>query len=66
MSGDKQQPGKDTDRKAVRQPPGKPIGQPAWSDGLRKLYDEVVDEPLPESFKDLLEKLDDPTDRGSA
>ncbi|MDY7097927.1 MAG: NepR family anti-sigma factor [Pseudomonadota bacterium] len=32
---------------------------PDWADGLRQLYDSVVDEPLPDSFKDLLAKLDD-------
>lgn len=31
---------------------------PEWANGLRKLYDSVVDEPLPDSFKDLLEQLD--------
>jgi hypothetical protein len=33
--------------------------QPDWADGLRQLYDSVVDEPLPDSFKDLLERLDE-------
>lgn len=32
---------------------------PDWANGLRRLYDSVVDEPLPDSFKDLLSKLDD-------
>ena len=36
---------------------GKP-GKPGWADGLRKLYDGVVAEPLPDSFEDLLRKLD--------
>lgn len=31
---------------------------PEWADGLRKLYDFVVEEPLPDSFDDLLKKLD--------
>ena len=31
---------------------------PGWADGLRKLYDDVVSEPLPDSFNDLLKKLD--------
>lgn len=35
---------------------------PEWADGLRQLYDSVVDEPLPDSFKDLLDKLDDDND----
>lgn len=32
--------------------------KPEWADGLRQLYDSVVDEPLPDNFKDLLAKLD--------
>lgn len=33
-------------------------GSPGWANGLRQLYDSVVDEPLPDAFKDLLSKLD--------
>ncbi len=36
--------------------------QPGWAAGLRKLYNSVVEEPLPDSFKDLLRKLDDSED----
>lgn len=32
---------------------------PEWANGLRQLYDAVVDEPLPDSFKDLLAQLDE-------
>jgi hypothetical protein len=32
--------------------------QPDWAAGLRQLYDSVVEEPLPDSFSDLLSKLD--------
>lgn len=32
--------------------------EPEWAKGLRRLYDSVVDEPLPDSFEDLLKKLD--------
>ncbi len=32
---------------------------PGWTAGLRQLYDEVVEEDLPDSFRDLLSKLDD-------
>lgn len=32
---------------------------PEWAAGLKRLYDSVVDEPLPNSFKDLLSRLDD-------
>ena len=38
---------------------GEGVQQPEWADGLRQLYNSVVDEPLPDSFKDLLSKLDD-------
>lgn len=31
---------------------------PDWTSGLKRLYDSVLDEPLPDSFKDLLSKLD--------
>ena len=37
--------------------------KPDWADGLRQLYDSVVDEPLPDAFKDLLEKLDEDGDK---
>lgn len=33
--------------------------QPDWATGLKRLYDSVVEEPLPDSFKDLLSRLDD-------
>ncbi|MFC0588597.1 NepR family anti-sigma factor [Novosphingobium aquiterrae] len=36
--------------------------QPGWADGLRKLYDSVANEPLPDSFDDLLKKLDQADD----
>lgn len=36
------------------------IAKPDWASGLRRLYDSVVEEPLPDCFKDLLAKLDDP------
>lgn len=32
--------------------------EPGWADGLRQLYKSVLDEPLPDSFDDLLKKLD--------
>lgn len=38
---------------------------PLWADGLRQLYDSVVDEPLPDSFKDLLAQLDESSDEDS-
>ena len=32
---------------------------PHWTKGLKRLYDSVVEEPLPDSFKDLLSRLED-------
>lgn len=32
--------------------------QPAWAKGLQRLYDEVLDEQLPQEFADLLNQLD--------
>jgi hypothetical protein len=31
---------------------------PDWAGGLKQLYDSVVEEPLPDAFKDLLDRLD--------
>lgn len=31
---------------------------PEWAAGLKRLYDSVVEEPIPDAFKDLLKKLD--------
>jgi len=39
------------DESAQRRPP-------EWADGLKQLYDSVVEEALPDSFKDLLDRLD--------
>lgn len=36
-----------------------PTELPGWTNGLRQLYDQVVDEDLPDSFRDLLARLDD-------
>ena len=44
-----------------KSPPSKPAGKekdPDWANGLKKLYDSVVEEPLPDSFQDLLDQLD--------
>ena len=37
---------------------------PAWAQGLKQLYDSVVDEPLPDAFKDLLDAFDESTGPG--
>lgn len=44
----------------------KPAPKPDWANGLKDLYDSVVDEPLPDSFKDLLDKLDAPSSDGKS
>lgn len=36
--------------------------EPEWTSGLKKLYDSVLEEPLPDSFSDLLSKLDENKD----
>lgn len=41
-------------------------GSPDWASGLKQLYDAVVDEPLPDAFKDLLDQLDASDGRGEA
>lgn len=33
-------------------------GDPEWTTGLKRLYDSVVSEPLPDAFADLIAKLD--------
>ena len=38
--------------------PGAKSRDPEWTAGLKRLYDSVVEEPIPDSFKDLLKKLD--------
>ena len=35
-----------------------PRAAPEWADGLKQLYDSVVEEDLPDMFKDLLDQLD--------
>jgi hypothetical protein len=38
---------------------------PEWADGLKQLYDSVVEEDLPDAFRDLLDRLDTiPSRRG--
>jgi hypothetical protein len=32
---------------------------PEWADGLKQLYDSVVEEDLPDTFKNLLARLDE-------
>ncbi len=46
-------------KKGKKRPSPQDAREPDWANGLRQLYDSVVDEPLPDSFNDLLDKLDD-------
>lgn len=48
-------------RSGSRGKPGSktPDQLPGWTNGLRQLYDQVVDEDLPDAFRDLLARLDD-------
>ncbi len=39
-------------------PGSKKVGKPDWAQGLRQLYDSVVEEPLPDTFRELLSRLD--------
>lgn len=50
--------------KAQASRPNKPAksAKPEWTDGLKQIYDSVLDEPLPDSFNELLAKLDDPSE----
>jgi len=32
--------------------------RPVWAEGLKRMYDSVVDEEIPDDFVDLLKKLD--------
>lgn len=53
-----------TEQPRDKRPEGseKPVPAPGWANGLRQLYDSVVEEPLPDSFKDLLAQFDDEED----
>ena len=46
----------------VEAPSKEGVQNPAWANGLKQLYDSVVDEPLPDSFSDLLAQFDESDD----
>lgn len=48
-----------SDRKPPPPSSGSPQRAPEWADGLKQLYDSVVEEDLPDSFKTLLARLDE-------
>jgi hypothetical protein len=43
-----------------------PHPTPDWAAGLKQLYDAVVEEELPDNFRDLLAQLDDHDQAGDA
>ncbi len=49
----------DTPRKPPKPDGGRASDRPEWARGLKRLYDSVVEEPLPDNLKDLLSRLDD-------
>lgn len=49
---------RDVKKNDEQQRQGKSPKRPEWAAGLRQLYDSVVEEPLPDSFKDLISKFD--------
>ena len=48
-----------SDRKPPPASGEQPQRTPEWADGLKQLYDSVVEEDLPDSFKTLLARLDE-------
>ena len=52
-------PTKDTQPYSGHKRPRAGVTRPDWAQGLRQLYDSVVEEPLPDSFDELLRKLGD-------
>ena len=54
-----------SDRKPPPASGEQPQRAPEWADGLKQLYDSVVEEDLPDSFKALLARLDEIEPRGS-
>lgn len=57
MASDKDKNGKEMTR-GSSQNSSRKAASPGWASGLRQLYNSVLDEPLPDNFKDLLSKLD--------
>lgn len=55
-----------SDRKPPPASGEQPQRAPEWADGLKQLYDSVVEEDLPDSFKALLARLDEIEPRGSS
>lgn len=47
-----------SNRKQGEEGAAPPRRAPDWADGLKQLYDSVVEEELPDSFRHLLDQLD--------
>ncbi|WP_338467413.1 NepR family anti-sigma factor [Novosphingobium sp. ZN18A2] len=60
MGGQKQAMAEKKSRKVKMDQCEKPdrAKAPEWAQGLRRLYDSVVEEPLPDNFAKLIEQLD--------
>ena len=56
---DQNRPSKERGAGPAPRKPGGKADKPDWAEGLRQLYDSVVEEPIPDSFADLIKKLDD-------
>ncbi len=54
-----QSSGENTDARRSNADGGGANTTPEWANGLRQLYDSVIEEPLPDSFNDLLAQLND-------
>lgn len=57
-------PQKEGQAKGANARSGSDSDAPAWAQGLKQLYDSVVEEPLPDSLKDLLDAFDEGTGPG--
>ena len=44
---------------ACKKGKAEPTKDADWTHSLKRLYDSVLEEPMPDTFKDLLSKLDD-------
>jgi hypothetical protein len=52
-------PGNGGSKPAGQSPARRRDRQPGWVQGLRQIYNSVLEEPLPPSFDSLLKKLDE-------
>lgn len=62
MAKDKQASGKQMKGTGMERGERQRQASPDWASGLRRLYDSVVEEPLPDAFSKLLDELDSADD----